>query len=126
MPLEPGLGAEIALSVTPSDTARALGSGDVPVLATPRILALGEQATVAAVAGYLEPGSTTVGVRAEVDHLAPSAVGSRVRARALLESVEGRRLVFTFEVTDQASGETVARGTVHRVAVDRQRFLEGR
>jgi fluoroacetyl-CoA thioesterase len=118
MPLQPGLSARVELTVTDADTAISLGSGDVPVLGTPRLVALCEEATVAAVAAALEPGQTTVGTRVELDHLAPSRVGERVAAEAELTQVDGRRLTFDVRV-----GE-VARGRVHRVVVDRDRFVQ--
>lgn len=118
----PGLSARVELTVTDADTARALGSGDVPVLGTPRVLALVEAATVAATADGMPPGRTTVGLRVELDHLAPTPVGRTVAAHARLATVDGRRLRFEVSVTDGA--ETVARGLVDRVLVDRQRFVE--
>jgi predicted thioesterase len=78
MALEPGLHATFRYTVAAADTAAAVGSGEVPVLATPRVLALAEQATVAAVAGEIEAGATTVGTRVELEHLAPSVVGAEV------------------------------------------------
>jgi fluoroacetyl-CoA thioesterase len=81
MTLEPGLRAAFRHTVTEADTAAAIGSGEVPVLATPRVLALAERATVAAVAGALQAGATTVGTRVELDHLAPSLVGPTWRSR---------------------------------------------
>ncbi|WDZ84134.1 thioesterase family protein [Micromonospora cathayae] len=118
----PGLSARVELTVTDADTAQAVGSGDVPVLGTPRVVALAEAATVAATARHLPPGSTTVGVRVELDHRAPTPVGRTVIAEARLDEVDGRRLVFTVGVTD--GGETVAQGRVERVLLDRQRFVE--
>lgn len=120
--MQPGLTAEITLEVSARDTAAAVGSGDVPVLATPRLIALCEAATVAAVAGQLPEGSTTVGTRVECDHTIPSFVGDVVRARATLVDVDARRLQYTVTVTDQ-SGAAVAVVRVWRVAVDRDRFL---
>ena len=122
MPVEPGLSAEIDLTVTDDDTALAMRSGDVPVLGTPRIVALCEEAAVAAVAGRLQPGETTVGMRVQLDHLAPTKVGGRVRAEATLEKVQGRRLTFTVSVSD-ARG-LVAAGKITRVVVHTDRFLE--
>ena len=78
MQLQPGLSARVELTVTDADTAQALGSGDVPVLATPRVLALAEAATVAALAARLDTGQTTVGTRVELDHVAATAVGRHV------------------------------------------------
>jgi predicted thioesterase len=120
--LTPGLTASVALTVSEPDTAVALGSGDIAVLGTPRVLALVEEATVAAIASALEPGQSTVGVRVQLDHLAATPVGRQVWARATLATVEGRKLGFEVLVSD---GETVAaKGTIDRVVVDRQRFLE--
>jgi predicted thioesterase len=122
VPAEPGLRAEVDLLVGEDDTAIALRSGDVPVLGTPRLLALCEEATVAAVAGRLEPGRTTVGMRVQIDHLAPTAVGSEVRAEAILEEVEGTRL--TFRVSARDSRGLIGVGRVTRVVVSTDRFLE--
>jgi len=120
--LAPGLRAVARLTVAPADLATALGSGDVPVLGTPRVVALAEEATVAAVAPYLGPADTTVGARIELDHLAPSRPGDVVVAEATLEAVEGRRLTFDVVVTDEASGHGLARGRVWRVVVERSSF----
>jgi predicted thioesterase len=90
------------------------------VLATPRVVALAEVATLAALAGQLDPGSTSVGTRVELDHLAPSPVGAEVEATAELVEVAGRRLTFTVKVTQD--GRVVARGRITRAVVDRARF----
>jgi predicted thioesterase len=118
-----GLTARVELTVTDADTAQAMGSGDVPVLGTPRVLALAEAATVAATAAKLTPGSTTVGTRVELEHTAPSPVGATVTATATLAKVDGRRLLF--EVQVRAGDRTVAEARVERVLVDRQRFVSG-
>jgi len=117
-----GSAARVELTVTDADTAQALGSGDVPVLATPRLLALAEAATVAATARKLPPGATTVGTRVELDHRAATPVGHTVVAEARLSKVDGRRLMFEFAVRDGA--EVVADGRVERALVDRHRFVE--
>lgn len=121
MALVPGLRAAFDHTVADQDTAIALGSGDVPVLATPRVLALAERATVAAVAGAIGPGATTVGARVELEHLAASVVGATVRVSAELERVDGRVLEFAVELRDGA--RLAARGHVTRVLVDRDAFL---
>lgn len=120
--LEPGCTAFIEMIVTHSDTASALRTGDVEVLGTPAIVRLAEEASVAAINGRLAPGTTTVGHRVQMDHLAPTPVGAGVRAEALLESVEGRRLTFRISVSD--SHGLVAAGRITRVVVERDRFLE--
>ena len=121
VPLEPGLVGSAALTVCDTDTALFLGSGDVPVLATPRIVLLAERATVHAVDGQLDAGQTTVGYRVQLDHLAPVAVGDEVFAEAVLESVEGRRL--TFRVSVKHRDGLIAAGRITRVVVERSRFL---
>jgi predicted thioesterase len=129
MALAPGLAGAVSTVVGPDDTARALGSGDVDVLGTPRVLALLEAATVAAVTAELPPGSTTVGSRVELDHRAPTTVGTPVRAEAQLTRVDGRRLTFAATLVETPHGtddrREVARGTVVRVIVDRARFAPG-
>jgi fluoroacetyl-CoA thioesterase len=117
----PGLSARVELTVTDADTAQSLGSGDVPVLATPRVLALAEAATVAATARHLPGGLTTVGTRAEVNHRAATPVGRHVTALATLAKVDGRRLFF--DVVVRAGEELVAEVRVERVLLDRQRFI---
>lgn len=122
VPVQQGLRAEVPLTVSDGDTAIALRSGNVPVLATPRVLALCEEATVAALEGHLEPGQTTVGMRAHLDHLAPTAVGGSVRAEAIVEELEGPRI--TFKVTVQDQRGLVAVGRITRVVVNMERFLD--
>jgi fluoroacetyl-CoA thioesterase len=116
-----GLKGEARLVVGQSDTARALGSGEVEVLGTPRLVALLEEATIDAVKGYLDNGSTTVGMRVQVDHLQPTPVGAEVFAEAYLDKIEGRRITFTVTASD--SGGLVAAGKVTRVVVDVNRFM---
>jgi predicted thioesterase len=122
MPLDPGLVGEVVAAVTDDDTALALGSGDVLVLGTPRVVALVEEAALKAIEGRLDRGWTSVGMRIQLDHLAPTAVGHKVRAEATLERVEGRRLVFAVSVRDERG--LVAAGKVTRVVVDVERFME--
>ena len=116
-----GLRAEATLLVTEADTARAMGSGDVEVLATPRLVALCEQASCEAIGGRVADSSTTVGMRVQIDHLQPTPVGAVVTAEAVLDRIEGRRLSFTVSVSD--AGGLVAAGRLTRVVVDRDRFL---
>ena len=115
----------LSFRVTDDDTAQAVGSGDLPVLGTPRLLAWMEAATCAAVAELLDTeldGATSVGTRVSVEHLAASAVGEQVEVVATLTHRDGRLLRFAVEATD-ARGRTVGQGEVTRVAVDRERFL---
>lgn len=121
MDLPVGLTARVELTVTDADTAQAVGSGDVPVLATPRALALAETATVLATAAQLPSGMTTVGTSVRLDHRRPSPVGATVVAVARLAEVDGDRLRFDVALL---SGEvTVASGTVERAVLDRHEFM---
>jgi fluoroacetyl-CoA thioesterase len=118
--VEPGATATAALVVTDADTALALRSGSVPVLSTPRILALAEEAAVTAVADLLAPGQTTVGAWVELAHLRPTRVGVTVEAHATLVAVNGRRLEFAFHVLE--GDIEVARGRHRRAIVDHAAF----
>jgi fluoroacetyl-CoA thioesterase len=103
------------------DTARALGSGTVDVLGTPRLVALCEEASCRAIGPSLAAGSTSVGMKVRLDHLQPSPVGERIVAEAVLSKVEGRRLTFTVSASDGRG--LVAVGVVLRVVVDVERFM---
>lgn len=110
--------------VTAADTAAALGSGDVPVLATPRLIAWLEAATVAAAAGFLGAGQTTVGTAIRVEHRRPTAVGGAVEVTATpRQAPDGRKLTFTVTATD-TTGQSIAAGEIDRVIVDRERFVQ--
>jgi predicted thioesterase len=121
--------ARLVFDVTVDDTALALGSGDVDVLATPRLLAWCEAATCAAAtaddaaaAGVpVDPGSTSVGTRVRMEHLLPTPVGGQVIVQARLVAVDGRLLRFEVVATDRHGG-VVATGDITRVLVDRARF----
>jgi len=107
--------------VTREDTAVVLKSGDVPVLGTPRVVALVEEAGVSAVRDALEDGEATVGTHIDLEHLRATAVGATVEATATLEAVDGPRLEFV--VTVRQDGREIARGRLVRAVVDRKRFL---
>lgn len=117
----PGSNASITFVVDEASTAIALGSGDVPVLGTPRVVALCEEASVVAIDGLLDPEQTTVGTNISVDHTAPSAVGSTVVATAAVVSVDDRSIEFSVAVAE--AGQTVAEGTHRRAIINRARFL---
>ena len=107
-------------------TAAAVGSGSLPVLGTPRLLAWCEAATCAAVEAALAPGETSVGTRVQLEHLAPSAVGQEVEVTARTSYVDGRLRRFSVSarnVVDGAPGRLVATAEVTRVVVDAERVL---
>jgi fluoroacetyl-CoA thioesterase len=116
-----GLSARIEMEVTEADTAESLRTGSVPVLATPRLVALCEEATCKALEGELPDNCTSVAKRLQFDHLVPIGIGGKVWAEATLDRIEGRRLVFTLSVSE--SSGLVAAGKLVRVVVDREAFL---
>lgn len=119
--LAPGIAREMTITVGENDTAAAVASGAVPTLATPRLIALMEQAAALAVQPALAEGQTTVGTQVEVRHLAATPIGMQVTVRAELVAIEGRRLRFRVQAHD--AQELVAEGTHERTIVDRDRFL---
>ena len=122
-PMDIGTVGVVRFTCDSSSTAIALGSGDVPVLGTPKVVALAEEAAVAALDGRLEPGRTSVGTAVHLDHLAPTLVGGTVEATASVVAVDGRTVDFAVHVVEGST--VVATGTHTRVIVDRERFLSG-
>lgn len=123
-----GLQGSVEMVVTPQDTAIALRSGDVPVLATPRLIALLEEATCEALRGHVEPHHTSVGTAIQIVHRRPSSIGARVTAHAQVASVEGSRIVFDVRADHETAAgdvvESIARGHITRVVVDRDSFAD--
>lgn len=119
--------ASLAFTVGEDDTARAVGSGTLEVLGTPRLLAWLEAATCAALEPILDQGATSVGTRVQVDHLAASPVGARVEVTATTSYVDGRLHRFTVAARHAggtvADGKVVAAGEITRVVVDTERFM---
>ena len=123
MAIERGLRSAVRRTVNADDSAAALGSGDLPVLGTPRLLAWCEAATLAALAQQIGPEQSTVGTRVQLEHTRASPVGSVLTVRAELAHVDGRLLRFEVVAEDEA-GAAVAHGQVTRVVVDRARFMD--
>lgn len=115
--------ASLTFQVTDEDTAAALGSGSLPVLGTPRLLAWLEATTCACLAPLLDEGSTSVGTRVQVEHLAASPVGAVVEVSASSAYQDGRLHRFTVSARDTGSGKVLAAGEITRVVVDAARFL---
>ena len=115
--------ATLTFRVTDDDTAAAVGSGSLPVLGTPRLLAWLEAATCACLEPLLAEGSTSVGTRMQVEHLAASPVGAEVEVSASSAYEDGRLHRFTVSARDASSGKVVAAGEITRVVVDAERFL---
>ena len=119
--LEIGIRGSGETVVTPEETARAMGSGELPVYATPAMLLLVEETAWKSVAPQLEPGQGTVGTRLEMAHLAATPPGRRVRCETVLTEIDRRRLVFSAVVWDEAG--KIGEGTHERFIVDNDRFL---
>lgn len=116
-----GLQGEARTVVSEENTADAYGAEGIDVYATPALVGLVEAAAMDAVKGCLEKGWTTVGMEIRLKHLAPTPKGMEVVARATLEAIDGRRLVFSVEAFDEK--EQIACGQHHRYIVDRGKFL---
>jgi len=113
----------LTFTVGDDDTAAALGSGSLPVLGTPRLLAWCEAATCAAVAPYLTEGETSVGTRVELEHTRASRVGTRIEVTASSVFRDGRLHRFSVVAREAGGGRVVGTGEVTRVIVDAERFL---
>ena len=119
--VEVGLKYTSELTVTDAVTAVRMGSGDMPVLATPAMMALMENAAMLAVADELPEGSTTVGGHIASSHLRPSKIGDVVRAVAEVTKVDGRKI--EFKVSAYSGDVLLGEGTHLRFVVDRERFM---
>jgi len=121
--IEPGAQAREQRIVAQDDTASALGTGDVPVLASSRVFAWCEAASFNALAPFVPENSTSVAMRVQMDHIRAATVGSSVTAIATLERVEGRRYVFVVSAIADNNDE-IASGRIVRVVVEVDSFLE--
>lgn len=119
--MKTGLTYTSTVVVGKENVASTMGSGDLDVFATPAMVALMEHAALCAVAAELPEGSTTVGALMNITHVKPSALGETVRATAVLQEVEGRKL--TFQVLASDSKGVIGEGTHVRYVVDRERFM---
>ena len=121
MPIEAGMKGRAETVVAQDNTAQAVGSGLVPVFATPHMIALMENAAVNAVQSQLAPGEGTVGTRLDVTHDAATPIGMRVWAEAEVTAVEGRKLTFAVTAYDEA--EKIGGGIHERFIIKTERFL---
>lgn len=119
--IEKGLKYESVATVGDGNTAAAMGSGDMPVFATPAMAALMENAAMKAVEGALPEGAATVGTAISISHVKASPVGARITASAELVEIDGRRLVFAVRAWDERG--TIGEGSHTRFVVDRGRFM---
>ena len=120
--LETGIRGEQTETVREEITAARIGSGELPVLATPAIIALAEKTAWTSVADELEDSQGTVGSRVDIAHIAPTPVGQDIRCETELTEIDGRRLVFTVTVFDERG--KVAEGTHERFIIENTKFME--
>lgn len=116
-----GLKGEASVTVVQGNTALEIGSGSVPVFATPMLVALMENAAINALVGELADGQTTVGTNVDVAHTAATPIGKKITARAELVEIDGRRL--KFNVTAEDDFGSVGSGTHERFIVNLEKFL---
>ena len=116
--------SSLTFTVTGADTAEAMGSGSLPVLATPRLLAWCEAATCAALESGLGEGETSVGTRVELQHSRGSRVGTRIEVTASAVFQDGRLHRLSVVAREADGGPVVGTGEITRVLVDAQRFLD--
>ncbi len=122
VPLALGLQGTAQLTIADGDTALAMSCGRVPTLATPRLIALCEQAAIAAIAGAVEETDCCVGLSVQIDHLRPTPIGDDVTAEAVLDKIDGKRLVF--HVTAHDDRGLIAAGRMTRAILDYSKFME--
>ena len=116
-----GVRGEAALTVDSSHVVSGLGSANLPTLGTPALVGLLERAAVNAIRPGLEEGEETIGVTINLKQLASTPLGKRVRAEALVTSVDGRQISFAVRASDSVA--LVAEGTLVRAVVDREEFI---
>lgn len=121
MELQAGMKGQATVAVTMENTAAAVGSGLLPVFATPSMIALMEQAACETVAPAMADGQGTVGTLLNVKHLAASPVGDTIRAEAELVQVDGRRLVFKVAAYDGTG--LIGEGDHERFIIQNEKFL---
>lgn len=119
--LEKGLSAQCTAVADETNSAARMGSGDLPVFATPSMVALMEHAAMTAVAAALPEGATTVGSEIATTHIKPSGAGARITAMAVLTAVEGRKLTFNVGARDEEG--MIGEGVHVRFVVDREKFM---
>ena len=121
--MDKGQNATLEFTVGEDDTAIAVGSGDLAVLATPRLVAWCEAAACAAIADSMPEGQTSVSTRVQFEHLVASPVGESVSATATVGYVDGRLVRFEVVASHSRDGKVVGHGEATRVVIDRERFL---
>lgn len=116
-----GTSATVSTQVCKENCASLMGSGALDVFATPAVVAYMEMAACKVVDNYLEPGTSTVGTKVDIEHIKATPIGDTVEATATLKEIDGRRLVF--DVTAHDSKGVIARGSHERFVITVEKFL---
>lgn len=117
-----GIIGQATTVVNEQNTALAMKSGTLPVFATPAMVALMEEASCEAIANYLEEGEGTVGIKMNVDHIAPTGLNDTVIATATLTQIEGRKLIFSVEAIDNQ--KIIGKGIHERFIINNEKFMQ--
>ncbi len=117
----PGMKFELEKEVTPEVTAARVGSGSLPVLATPVMIAWMEEASVAAIQPQLDEGETSVGILVTIRHMAPTKVGKAVRIISEVAEVKGNKISFTVKAYDEQN--KIGEGSHERAVVNAEKFM---
>lgn len=120
--LETGIQGLAKAVVCEQNTARTMGSGDLPIFATPCMIALMEEASLSSVAPQLEEGQSTVGTKICVSHDSATPLGMKVWAESCLTEIDGRRLVFEVRAFDECG--QIGQGRHERFIIKKERFLQ--
>ena len=121
--IPPGTKGTFTMRVEPAHLANQFKDAMLPpVLATPMMIMMMENAALNAIRPYLEPGESAVGTKIDVRHLAATPVGHTVRAEAEVVKVEGKRIEFKVSASDEM--EEIGNGTHRRTVIDLRSFNE--
>ncbi len=119
--LKPGIIGTQSCIVSQDLTAQVLKSGTLPVFGSPALAALMEETAYKSIEPFLNEGCTTVGSHLDLNHLKPTGIGSKVDCSSVLETVDGRRLVFTITARDE-TGE-IGMASHERYVINTEKFL---
>ncbi len=120
MEITVGLKGTVKEVVNQNNTAAKVGSGSLPVFATPMMIALMEKASCVAIQNSLDEGNTTVGTMVNIEHVAATPVGMTVTVESVVTAVDGRKV--SFEVTASDEAGLIGKGTHDRFIVNAEKF----
>ena len=122
--IETGKSGVATTTVTSSNTARAVGSGNLPVFATPMMVALMEEAACNCIGDYLEAGESSVGIQVNVAHTSASSIGANITATATVTAIDRRKISFDITAHENDGDKIIGTGTHERYVIDIQKFMD--